>query len=847
MAVYKRDIVDINLETGNIHRSFLKHSIGMKDQKADHFGVRVFRNGEAVSLTGVSVQGVFMPPQGSPIAITSGNIVSGNVAEVVLPQACYNYDGQFTLAIKLVDASNSVTGTVRIVDGMVDNTHASGTVAPTSAVPTYQEVLSAYEQAIAVIGNSVRFDQSQSLTDTQKGTARTNIAAASESELSDVKSALDDTVDCVQHNLMPYACNKSSTNAGFTVTQNGNETTLSGTSTATAGQSSTKILLTDHIQIWDSTTVPDAAKVYPINLISGHSYKLKATIVSGTRNKGEGTGDLIFRLIDSSGNKINFTVAIDSTTGEGTFVSSGENVQIRMLVSRLMTVTSLVVRIELEDITEEVAISGKQNTLTFDDYPVEDSTNPVKSGGLYDELEEIRDCIGYKETTVTPSSDTGYYWNSQTSTAVKTSVPTYQAYDPLSVEKGEKYKVTIRQATSDKQYPVLLVDDDYTIVEHYGDRSGTYATLYFTIPDGVTKVLLTCQKSYIANIYKLTLRDVDIAGHAGMFDFKDKNIAIIGDSISTNGDYSASNVFGNVPEIIITDEDIGVELSAYATFYDIGTTVGGHTITADDVGTEITFTPVSGDEGKMVGKPKNNNAASVVTWWEVAMDVLGFNPIPVCWSGSSITSHEADIYDDDDHGYIYKTSYAWHPAQIRKCGVRTPGSMDRTAPDMVIIYRGTNDFSHAPITRLTDYLSQYPFSIPANDIVQIEGQDKYGYLEGYAITINKIHEAYPEAKIVLCTFNYFHRMSSQLPGFPSRNSLNTIYQYNDAIRALANYFGCGVIEFDKDGITYANAASGEYYQEGTSPNANHTHPTTKGHKVMGNRALLDLMKENDMT
>ena len=190
MAVYKRNIIDIDLEQGNIHRSFLNNSIGMKDQKADHFGVRVFRNGEPVSLTGVSVQGVFMPPQGSPIAITSGNIVSGNVAEVVLPQACYNYDGQFTLAIKLVDSTNSVTGTVRIVDGMVDNTHATGTVAPTSAVPTYQEVLSVYEQAIAVIGKSVRFDTEQSLTSTQKTTARTNIEAASTVELNDVKSAI---------------------------------------------------------------------------------------------------------------------------------------------------------------------------------------------------------------------------------------------------------------------------------------------------------------------------------------------------------------------------------------------------------------------------------------------------------------------------------------------------------------------------------------------------------------------------------------------------------------------------------------------------------------------------------
>ena len=149
MAIYKRDIASINLETGTIHRTFLNHSIGYKDQKADHFGIRVFRDGEPVDLTGVSVQGVFMPPQGDPIAITSGNIVSGNEAEVVLPQACYNYDGQFCLAIKLVDSNNSVTGTMRIVDGMVDNTHASGTVAPTGAVPTYQEILSTYDAMVA--------------------------------------------------------------------------------------------------------------------------------------------------------------------------------------------------------------------------------------------------------------------------------------------------------------------------------------------------------------------------------------------------------------------------------------------------------------------------------------------------------------------------------------------------------------------------------------------------------------------------------------------------------------------------------------------------------------------------
>ena len=179
MAVYKRDIIDINLETGNIYRSWLKHSIGLNDRAADHFGVRVFRNGEPVNLVGVSVQGVFMPPQGDPISITSGNIVSGNEAEVVLPAACYNYDGQFCLAIRLVDAGNSVTGTVRIVDGMVDNTHSGGTISPLPVDPTWEEIMAAFEQATLVINKSVRFDTTQSLTDTQKATARDNIGAAS--------------------------------------------------------------------------------------------------------------------------------------------------------------------------------------------------------------------------------------------------------------------------------------------------------------------------------------------------------------------------------------------------------------------------------------------------------------------------------------------------------------------------------------------------------------------------------------------------------------------------------------------------------------------------------------------
>lgn len=148
-AHYHQDIVSIDLDCGNIHRSFLHRSIGTGDSNANRFGVRVFRGKDAVDLSGVSCQGYFRNSNGENIALTSYGTVEGNKAFVTLPQACYNYEGQFTLAIKLV--GGGITGTMRIIDGMVDNTHTGGAVAPTGSVPTYQEVLSAYDDAIAAV------------------------------------------------------------------------------------------------------------------------------------------------------------------------------------------------------------------------------------------------------------------------------------------------------------------------------------------------------------------------------------------------------------------------------------------------------------------------------------------------------------------------------------------------------------------------------------------------------------------------------------------------------------------------------------------------------------------------
>ena len=174
MANYREDIVDIELESGSIHREWLCHSIGLGDIKANRFGVRLFRGGEPEAVTG-TCQGFLMRPGRTNLQIQGSTYtsVSGNTAYVILPQDAYAYEGQFSLAIKLI--GGGVTGTIRIIDGIIDNTGTTGAVSPSSEVPTSTEIIAAYNEAVDVIEGSVRFDTTQSLTAAQQATAQSNM------------------------------------------------------------------------------------------------------------------------------------------------------------------------------------------------------------------------------------------------------------------------------------------------------------------------------------------------------------------------------------------------------------------------------------------------------------------------------------------------------------------------------------------------------------------------------------------------------------------------------------------------------------------------------------------------
>lgn len=144
MAIYREDIVDIELESGSVFRSFMNKSIGEGDALGNRFGFRCFRNGVPVSLIGSTVVGHFIKPNGETVEISDG-AVTGDTAFVTLPASCYTVEGQFTLVIKLI--GGGVTGTIRMVDGTIVSTTNGDVIDPGSVIPDISDYLAVIEDA----------------------------------------------------------------------------------------------------------------------------------------------------------------------------------------------------------------------------------------------------------------------------------------------------------------------------------------------------------------------------------------------------------------------------------------------------------------------------------------------------------------------------------------------------------------------------------------------------------------------------------------------------------------------------------------------------------------------------
>ena len=145
MGIIHTDIADIELNSGTIHRTFVQKIIGEGDANANRFGIRLWRNGEPENAGGSTCMGYFIRHANNDTVTINGGLFSGQEAFVELPEACYAYDGGFTLVIKLV--GGGVTGTMRIVDGTVVDSMIGSPIDPGSVIPDVSDLLEVIERA----------------------------------------------------------------------------------------------------------------------------------------------------------------------------------------------------------------------------------------------------------------------------------------------------------------------------------------------------------------------------------------------------------------------------------------------------------------------------------------------------------------------------------------------------------------------------------------------------------------------------------------------------------------------------------------------------------------------------
>ena len=152
MANYREDIMDIELESGSVFRSFNNKMIASGDVSGNRYGVRLLRGGEPVSMSGAACVGYFIRPDGITLVINGA--VENGIAYVELPAAAYAVGGNFTLAVKIT--GTGFAETMRIIDGTVVLTTTGAISDPASEVPSLADLMAVIgraETAAATINN----------------------------------------------------------------------------------------------------------------------------------------------------------------------------------------------------------------------------------------------------------------------------------------------------------------------------------------------------------------------------------------------------------------------------------------------------------------------------------------------------------------------------------------------------------------------------------------------------------------------------------------------------------------------------------------------------------------------
>lgn len=212
-------------------------------------------------------------------------------------------------------------------------------------------------------------------------------------------------------------------------------------------------------------------------------------------------------------------------------------------------------------------------------------------------------------------------------------------------------------------------------------------------------------------------------------------------------------------------------------------------ILGDSISTFSGYIP----EGNATYYPAGSVQAVTDTWWDKLRTALGMElEVNNSWSGSRVTTTSGDA----------------------SAGCMTRCEDLGTAPDVIIVWMGINDFNNEVAIGTYDGKTALPATTTT-------------FREAYAIMLNKILTKYQTAEVWVCTLPQCERNAES--GFPEINGNGvSITAFNDAIVELANAFGVKVLEHAKCGLTYQNMPT---------YNPDNLHPNKLGHSLVVNNDI----------
>lgn len=199
------------------------------------------------------------------------------------------------------------------------------------------------------------------------------------------------------------------------------------------------------------------------------------------------------------------------------------------------------------------------------------------------------------------------------------------------------------------------------------------------------------------------------------------------------------------------------------------------------------------------------------TWWKKVDDALGLELlVNNSWSGRAVSSIR-----DSQTGHTTDAGY-------KQANIDVLGS--EGDPDIIIIKLGINDFNQGALLGTYDGSTALP-------------NDPTNFTDAYAMMLDRIMTTYPLADVYCCTLVQCERTGSA--GFPETNSNgDSLIEWNEAIRKLAEAFGCKILNHASCGITYYNLS--EYTGDYDSETGKGLHPNAEGMSLIANQTIHEM-------